>query len=304
MCRIKYNDLLQSPEDGMQYLLEEIKTLSKGAMIVKDLLATNSEDRRLIMSVGATPSASSVQNLLGPAAKYNQTPQAESLRTALHEMLSHSLSLELHAGVYPFLVTTSTNISYFSPTNAYPPHLAGHATAPHTSHAIPLPRGHQAVPHLNKRHSLLRHRRSSQHLPKRKPPQALIAAGNLALGREPCAGYAGFGMLSDWGLPSSYSDFIASGKEYSGWEVKKISQEHGLLQASDGSEMQRILEKTLTKPISVGEGELPFHVGQKVRIWPNHACVAAAGFGFYAVVDSSSERPNEVVDIWVRCRGW
>ena len=137
--------------------------------------------------------------------------------------------------------------------------------------------------------------------PKRSPPQALIAAGCLALGREPCPGYSGWGMLSDWGMRNDDGS-IGDGEEYSGWELAKVSQEHGLLQASDGNEMQRIAEKNAVKQKNTAK--MPFSVGQKIRIWPNHACIAAAGFGFYAVVDSSGERPDEVVDVWVRCRGW
>ena len=46
-------------------------------------------------------------------------------------------------------------------------------------------------------------------------------------------------------------------------------------------------------------------VGQKVRVWPNHACIAGAMFGWYLVVDSRLVgREDEVVDVWVRWRGW
>jgi D-serine deaminase-like pyridoxal phosphate-dependent protein len=43
-----------------------------------------------------------------------------------------------------------------------------------------------------------------------------------------------------------------------------------------------------------------FEVGQKIRVWPNHACIAGAGFGWYFVVDGG----DEVVDVWPRWRGW
>ncbi len=36
---------------------------------------------------------------------------------------------------------------------------------------------------------------------------------------------------------------------------------------------------------------------------PNHACVAGAGFGWYLVVDSD-QGGDEIVDVWVRWRGW
>jgi D-serine deaminase-like pyridoxal phosphate-dependent protein len=42
-----------------------------------------------------------------------------------------------------------------------------------------------------------------------------------------------------------------------------------------------------------------------VKIWPNHACIAGAGYGWYLVVDSEREgNEDEIVDVWVRCRGW
>jgi D-serine deaminase-like pyridoxal phosphate-dependent protein len=43
-----------------------------------------------------------------------------------------------------------------------------------------------------------------------------------------------------------------------------------------------------------------FEVVQKIRVWPNHACIAGAGFGWYLVVDGG----DEVVDVWPRWRGW
>jgi len=66
-----------------------------------------------------------------------------------------------------------------------------------------------------------------------------------------------------------------------------VSQEHGIL---------------------TWEGEGPatreLKIGEKVMVWPNHACVAGSGFGWYFIVDSDSEDGDLVRDIWVRCRGW
>ena len=133
--------------------------------------------------------------------------------------------------------------------------------------------------------------------PKRSPPQALIGAGTLALGREPCSGYSGWSIVSGWGLGGSPSAPL----KHSGWEVSKISQEHGLIYASEDSRVKTIAQ---IDGILDLKSSMPFEVGQKVRIWPNHACIAAANFGFFAVVDSSSDSPDEIVDIWIRCRGW
>jgi len=49
-----------------------------------------------------------------------------------------------------------------------------------------------------------------------------------------------------------------------------------------------------------GAEESKLEVGQKVRIWPNHACISGAGFGWYLVVDGG----DEIVDVWPRWRGW
>jgi D-serine deaminase-like pyridoxal phosphate-dependent protein len=70
--------------------------------------------------------------------------------------------------------------------------------------------------------------------------------------------------------------------------VARISQEHGILAYE---------KEAVPKP-------LPLVYGQKVRIWPNHACITGAMYGFYIVVDSSSEDPEIVVDVWTRWRGW
>ncbi|KAL2044888.1 hypothetical protein N7G274_002663 [Stereocaulon virgatum] len=119
----------------------------------------------------------------------------------------------------------------------------------------------------------------------RDSPEALIVAGSLALGREPCKSYSGWGLVSDWGMDSKID-----GEGRSGWQVGRISQEHGILTVDskfDGNPMN------LT-------------IGQRIRIWPNHACVADAGFGWYLVVDSDlpDDRRDEIVDVWVRWRGW
>lgn len=114
----------------------------------------------------------------------------------------------------------------------------------------------------------------------RTPEEALVAAGSLALGREPCKSYGGWGVVSNWNMLSVMPS------ERSGWEVARISQEHGILQKTS--------DHAPTLP-----------VGTKVRIWPNHACVAGAGFDFYLVVDSDlSGQEDMVVDIYMRCRGW
>jgi D-serine deaminase-like pyridoxal phosphate-dependent protein len=45
-------------------------------------------------------------------------------------------------------------------------------------------------------------------------------------------------------------------------------------------------------------------VGQVIKIYPNHACVTGAYYGWYFVVDSDLDgEAAKVVDVWVRARG-
>ena len=321
----------KSPEEGMSYLLEEIQRLSSGALIVKNLLAEEKDEpRRMILSVGATPSSSSALNLLGPSTSHNGSPTAQQLRQTLSSVLAQGLSVELHAGNYPFLDLQQMH------TQAAPSSIVSSANATSDQQQQQQQQSTLISP-KDISFSLLAEVASIY--PSRSPPQALIAAGSLALGREPCPGYEGWGMLSDWNLSSSVTS--ASGPasndprtptpaepRFSGWEVCKVSQEHGILQASGAGseEMKGIMERS-SGGGGGGEGKvqgmeegMPFRVGQKVRVWPNHACIAAAGFGFYVVVDSSDKdggvegrgqeqgkergKGERVVDVWVRCRGW
>jgi len=119
--------------------------------------------------------------------------------------------------------------------------------------------------------------------PDRTPnkPEALISAGCLALAREPCKSYPGWGVVTPWGIPNYDA-------EHDRMIVARISQEHGII----------AYEK------EAPQATLPVVYGQTVRIWPNHACIAGSMFGFYIIVDSSSEDPDKVVDVWTRWRGW
>lgn len=126
--------------------------------------------------------------------------------------------------------------------------------------------------------------------------EALIAAGNLALGREPVAdkgevpgkAYNAWGFVMPWGkiknppLGPNFPD------QHDGWQVGRISQEHGILTWTGKK-----------------EDEAPLEVGDKIRIWPNHSCITGACYDYYLIVDSRNEgKEDEVVDVWPRWRGW
>jgi D-serine deaminase-like pyridoxal phosphate-dependent protein len=104
----------------------------------------------------------------------------------------------------------------------------------------------------------------------------LLDAGALALSKdrstEKTRHDQGFGLV--WGL---------DGKPLFGdCRVERVYQEHG---------------------IAVGETRLPFdllQIGARVRVAPNHACLTAAAYDRYHVVDGG----EEIVDVWDRINGW
>ncbi|VEU23124.1 DEKNAAC104071 [Brettanomyces naardenensis] len=98
------------------------------------------------------------------------------------------------------------------------------------------------------------------------PGEELINAGVLGLGRE-TGPIKGYGKVK---FPA----------EYGKWIVGRVSQEHGVL--------------------TVDGDDTMIPVGTKVGIYPQHICIAAACYPWYYVVDGG----DEVVDIWVPCRGW
>ncbi|OHE95138.1 hypothetical protein CORC01_09525 [Colletotrichum orchidophilum] len=118
----------------------------------------------------------------------------------------------------------------------------------------------------------------------RQRPEALVAVGVLGLGREPCPSYPGWGVVGR-----------GPGSEFAGeWRliVERISQEHSSLSWDVGSGEDADLPA------------IPLEVGQTVRIYPNHACVTGALYGWYLVVDSSRSNKTEIVDVWIRGSGW
>lgn len=212
------------------------------------------------LAVGATPTATSLRNLTSSHHERNdaETAALKTLRQTLDEIKATKCQIEMHAGVYPVLDIQQ---------------LATHAL-----HENDLDWDSLALTILTEVASLY---------PEREQPEALIVAGVLALARDPCKAYPGWGILSPWNCPS-HTIFDCSPEEHKGWQVAKVSQEHGILRwTGERSQMEEV------------------KFGQRLRIWPNHACIAGAGFGYYLVVDSRKEgREDEIVDVWVRWNGW
>ncbi|KAG6096523.1 hypothetical protein E4U30_001438 [Claviceps sp. LM220 group G6] len=124
--------------------------------------------------------------------------------------------------------------------------------------------------------------------------EALIGAGVLALAKEPCKAYEGMAMLTPWNR-RGVAQPRCEVEDFRGWVVGRCSQEHGILTWRSGNPEARF---------TMQDEEVP-RVGDKVRLWPNHACITGSQFGWYFVVDEEREgAEDEVVDIWVRGRGW
>lgn len=98
--------------------------------------------------------------------------------------------------------------------------------------------------------------------------EALVNAGVISLSREASA-FTGFGRVV--------------GKK--AWGVVRLSQEHGILGTI--SEEGRKVEED-------------FAVGQRVELWCNHACITAAAFYVYYVVDGE----GIVREAWIPWKGW
>lgn len=106
----------------------------------------------------------------------------------------------------------------------------------------------------------------------RRASTIMIDAGALALSKD-----LGFTERSE----PHYGELIdAVTEEPLGLVVNGMSQEHGIITARE-DDFDR----------------LP--IGSLVRILPNHACITAAGFDHYAVVEQ-----GQVTGMWERCTGW
>ena len=252
---------------AMKLLIVELEGLEKAGEYALAARNHAPKSQKYVLSVGATPTATSIENMLEGSAQAGSPTGREiaKLKTAI-ERINATHAIEIHAGVYPFLDMQQL-ATQASPSAA--PDIPEHDTSGLSTDDIALTILAEIVSVYETRDS----------------PEALIAAGSLALGRDPCKSYSGWGIVSNWGMPTK----DAEGR--SGWQVGRISQEHGILTKDSQHESHELAE---------------LKIGQKVRVWPNHACVAGAGFGWYLVVDSSlpEERRDQIVDVWVRCRGW
>ncbi|PBP24284.1 hypothetical protein BUE80_DR004845 [Diplocarpon rosae] len=262
--------------DALDFLRQEFEAL----LVTADELRTLSPTHHPVLSVGATPTTTSIRNLLIPHASTDPSEGTAiaALRATTDLILTNGCTIEIHAGVYPILDIQQ---------------LATHALP-----ASSLTWANLALTILAEVASVYPTRGAAA------SPEILISSGVLALGREPCKAYPGWAILSPWNRPGA-KEPVEGPESHVGWQVGRLSQEHGVLVWGSGTERERegeaVPEEEVTSLSSPRCLVLPMlSVGQKVRLWPNHACIAGAGFGWYLIVDGG----DEIVDVWPRWRGW
>ncbi|CAF3576074.1 unnamed protein product [Fusarium graminearum] len=254
---LSYKD--STAEQAMANLEGEIQGCLDAVKAQAHLFAKNKE---IIISVGASPQVTAAENLA--TSDGDLSPAAESLRKAIKVVTTGQpgglqTKLELHAGVYSIL--DMQQVSTNSRRN-----LGSH------EEEIAI--------------SVIAEVCSTYNDGERAQPEALVAVGTLGLGREPCAAYAG------WGVVSQRSYEAGKNKERR-LIIDRVSQEHSILAWEHADD-----EDTSGLP------PLPLEVGQNVAIFPNHACVTGALYGWYLVVDSSQGDAERIVDVWIRASGW
>jgi D-serine deaminase-like pyridoxal phosphate-dependent protein len=92
------------------------------------------------------------------------------------------------------------------------------------------------------------------------------------------------GLSKDTGPSGGFGLIVNSSAR--GWKIGRTSQEHGLMVADNTSGLN---------------APTPVDLGQMVHIIPQHACLTAAQYPWYYVVEKGGE---EVVDVWVPWKFW
>jgi D-serine ammonia-lyase len=262
---------------ALKMMGDEIQAMLEGAdrvvQTAKDMGVTNLPP--LVLSGGASPTALSVQNLVMHDSTSNESThlpelkaEAQTITNIIDTVRQRGHVVEIHAGVYPTLDLQQ---------------LAAHSLS-----SSRLSWRDIALTVIAEVHSVYPGRGAEG------SSEVLIGAGGLVLGREFCKAYDGFGILTPFcrpGVEMPKTDV----EEHEGWVVGRFSQEHGIVTWGHGNKVSK------TTPAAADE----LKYGQLVRLWPNHACITSSHFGWYFVVDTDREgKENEIVDCWVRAKGW
>ncbi|CAK1359418.1 D-serine dehydratase [Cercospora beticola] len=247
-----------SPEDALQFMSQEILGLEEGATSFLNSVGRDVESSsKVVLSLGATPTATAIQNL-------TEGSEAVQQYRSTIERVQQSFDVEFHAGVYPVMDMQQLA------TRARP------QTSARTGQSLLSFRdlGFRVLTEV-----------ASTYFDRGEKPEALIAAGGIVLGREPCKSYPGWAVVTPW--PAASGQTYDPEGDQTGWIVGRISQEHGNLTWEGPKDNFRTLG-----------------VGDKLLLWPNHACIAGVNFGWYLVVDSDKANADRIEDVWIRWRGW
>lgn len=158
----------------METLKHEIAGLEQAAATAQSLRHHKASGPPYILSVGASPTSTSLTH----SQEDGRTKTFADLKGII-ECVKRNHILEIHAGVYPFLDMQQ---------------LATHAS-PSTAAAMGVMQASRSLADLEL--TILVEVASVYE--DRVNPETLIAAGTLALGREPCKSYDGWGIVNGWG---------------------------------------------------------------------------------------------------------
>jgi len=197
-----------SPREALESLRDEIVGCVPALGKLRKFYRS---DRALTISVGASPQANLMANLLG------KDPSESCIALEMHghlrkfsnsEIEGFKVSLEIHAGVYSIMdlqqLATRARESYEG-----------------NEDEIALSVIAEVVSVYNES--------------EREQPEVLIAVGTLGLGREPCHNYRGWGVVSS----RSSSSLVSSKRRL---VVERISQEHSNLawEVADGEDKKSL----------------------------------------------------------------
>lgn len=303
-CHAGHSYDAREPWAALAHLVTEYTALGDAAQAVRAIagktIGAEAKPLPLVLSVGASPTAASLQHPdLGGNGKGEATgasagaaQNAATLRAKLDDLASQGYELEVHAGVRPVL-----DLQQLA-THSWGGGSGGRAETDDLALTV-----------LADVASIYPGRGANG------ADEILVTAGCLALGREPVKDapiasgegptYSGWGIVKPWPVEGSSdknsgSRVVPPGAEFprllpadgdqGWWQVGRISQEHGILTWAGGP--------------SPSSPSLKPQLGQRLHIWPNHACIASAGFSYYFVVDSDGKDPDEIVDVWERWTGW
>ena len=170
---------------AMELLIVELEGLEKAANDASKARDHAPMSQKYVLSVGATPTATSIENMLERSAQAESPMGGEIAKLKkVIERVKATHAIEIHAGVYPFLDMQQLA------TQASPSALPANPKYDNSG----LSTADIALTVMAEVASVYESRDS---------PEALIAAGSLALGRDPCKSYNGWGIVSDWGMSTN-----------------------------------------------------------------------------------------------------